>query len=490
MTAKQTSRLLGAGACLMLVIVFICIPNRSKTNIRIVIHDGDAPIPGALATVPGEAKTLESDSQGRVMLDPKSLGKIIAIAARGYFIERFPVSGPENIVQLKRVEGDNPEYDWVHSSKGEGNCAGCHQEIHKQWQSGAHGNGLSNSRFLKMYKSGGNPQKESKNWSLWHDFPEGRQVCASCHAPSLKPLEDGLEDITSVDPARIRGIECDFCHKVSGLRDREIGLSHGRDLLELRRPVKGQVFFGPLADAQAGDDSYSPIFKDSRYCASCHEGVLFGQRVYTTYSEWLASPSALRGESCQSCHMKPDGKMINIAPGSGGLERNAQTLASHDLMPGGKLAMLQNAIRMEVSVVPQGERTIVMVQLLALGVGHKVPTGHVDHHLLLKVDAIGVSKTLKPIKGLVLSNWLGKSQAGEGGVVLGRPNLNGEMDALVPFWKAIRDPEDTRLEPGKIREYRWEYPADVSRVRVQLSYRAGWDSDENAMVIQEKTIKP
>lgn len=490
MITMRATLLALAGVCLLFVIGFICISNKKKAAVQVVVLDGGTPVQGAVVTIAGVGSTLESDGSGRVYLESWHIGKSAAIAAQGFFIEHIQVPDGASQVHLRRVEDDQPDYEWVHSSRGKGNCASCHPEIEKQWAQGAHGNGLMNSRFLHLYKAPGQPGTDPENWSLWHDFPEGRTACVSCHAPSLKPLEEGVEDITQVNLDRLHGIECDFCHKVNAVRNREIGLSHGRDMLEQRRPSKGQVFFGPLKDAKGGDDSYSPIYQDSRYCASCHEGVLFGRRVYSTYSEWLASPAGARGMQCQACHMKADGRMTNIAPGAGGREREAGSLASHDLMPGGKLVMLRSAIGMEVVTASNEGRTGVLVRLLASGVGHRVPTGHVDHHLLLKVVALSDSKIMQPTSGMMLPAWLGKRYEGGGGVVLGRPNLDDEKKSLVPFWKAAREPQDSRLEADKVREYRWEFSGNCDEVRVQLCYRAGWSSRGGEMMIVEKTIKP
>ena len=50
--------------------------------------------------------------------------------------------------------------------------------------------------------------------------------------------------------------------------------------------------------------------QDSRFCASCHQfdmaTAINGKPLQNTYREWLESPYAEQGISCQSCHM-PDG---------------------------------------------------------------------------------------------------------------------------------------------------------------------------------------
>src|SRR5207244_7472645 len=94
-----------------------------------------------------------------------------------------------------------------------------------------------------------------------------------------------------------------------------LGVTHGRYILGLLRPAEGQLFFGPLDDVDRGEDALAPIYGESRYCASCHEGVVFGVRVYSTYSEWLDSPARREGKQCQTCHMTPTGTLTHLAPG-------------------------------------------------------------------------------------------------------------------------------------------------------------------------------
>src|SRR5206468_1854550 len=82
-------------------------------------------------------------------------------------------------------------------------------------------------------------------------------------------------------------------------------------------PERGQLFFGPLDDVDRGEDVASAFQRDSRFCAACHEGTVFGVPVYTTYSEWTESPAGRRGQSCQGCHLAPTGTLTNLAPGLG-----------------------------------------------------------------------------------------------------------------------------------------------------------------------------
>ena len=81
----------------------------------------------------------------------------------------------------------------------------------------------------------------------------------------------------------------------------------GQDSNPAKQERPKQLFFGPLDDVDRGEDAFSPLYRESRYCASCHEGIVFGVHVYSTYSEWLSSPARRAGKQCQDCHMAPTG---------------------------------------------------------------------------------------------------------------------------------------------------------------------------------------
>src|SRR5262249_48794666 len=149
------------------------------------------------------------------------------------------------------------------------------------------------------------------------------------------------------------------------------GLTHGRFGLALLRPTHGQLFFGPLDDVDRGDDAYSPLYRDARYCASCHEGTVFGVHVYSTWSEWRDRPAGRAGKQCQGCHTVPTGRTNNIAPGKGGLARDPHTLGNHLFFAGSREAMLRDGVCLVVEAGTAGE---VVVTLDAARAGHRVPT--------------------------------------------------------------------------------------------------------------------
>jgi hypothetical protein len=273
-----------------------------------------------------------------------------------------------------------------------------------------------------------------------------------------------------------QGVHCDYCHKVHEVATEKLGLTHGRFAQRLLRPSSGQLFFGPLDDVDRGEDSYSPLQKDSRLCAACHEGIVFGVHVYSTYSEWLASPARSAGKQCQDCHMTPSGRLTNIARGAGGIERDPHTLASHDFLPGGKSQMLRRSLHVEVTAKKVEETWQVAVEVVARNVGHRVPTGFIDRHLLLVVDAQNEQGRDVPLKSGPVLPWASGAFAGQPGRLFGKLLTDNQGRGPIPFWRPAAEPTDTRLMPEEPVCSEFILPAQTRRVQVRLIYRPFWES--------------
>lgn len=378
--------------------------------------------PGASVRWKGTPLRAIADEHGFFSL-PWREGRLTA-SAPGHFI-----AGPTLRLRPLPME-DHDGYEWVDPSpdpREEGRCANCHREIHREWAASAHGRGLSD-RFLSVYGR------------LLKEKPDGAGVCASCHSPAL-PDGEALDDLREAKGFKA-SIHCDFCHKVAGLEG-EPGLAHGKHAMKLLRPKEGQLFFGPLDDVDRGEDAYSPLYRDSRYCAACHEGMVFGTAVYTTYSEWKASPAARQGKHCQHCHMKPTGRMTNIAPGRGGIERDPMNLGNHSFWDGGREEMLRRSLVLDAWI--EGEDAVVRV--VARDVGHRVPTGWIERELALEVEGLDAA-----------------------GRVIGHGRWVYAKKMNRPFWDHP-EIEDTRLVPDVPDTRRFRFGKGLERVRARLVHR-------------------
>jgi hypothetical protein len=243
----------------------------------------------------------------------------------------------------------------------------------------------------------------------------------------------------------------------------------------LLRPAHGRLQFGPLDDVDRGEDTFSPLYRDSRYCASCHEGVVFGVPVYTTYSEWLVSPARREGKQCQHCHMAPTGRMTNMAPGHGGVERDPHTLGNHRFFRNSPAAMLRKSIETATHLQKKADSVHFTLQVRATGVGHRAPTGYIDRQLIVLVEGKDTSgKPLLPYSGPTLPASTGPEMAGQPGKLHARALRDFEGHTPAPFWRANPDVMDTRLFPEQNEESTYLFPPNVKQVRVRILYRRFW----------------
>ena len=329
----------------LLGLLLLTLPVSHWAILRGRVVDADGPIGGARVRFQSTPTVARTDAYGRFRLPAAVSGRVTAWK-EGYFIGGSP-SESSSLIHLTRLPSeDNAEYEWVDPAPDPSaihNCANCHAEIYREWSHSGHARSVNGQHFRNLYEGTDWHGKPGVGWGLLTQYPDGAGVCASCHAPAAREY-----DLRQVKGVAAQRVHCDYCHKIESVADGTIGLSHGRFNLRLMRPSEGQLFFGALDDVDRGEDAYAPLYRDSRYCASCHEGVVFGVHVYSTFSEWQASPAARQGRQCQDCHMKPTGRMSNMAPGHGGIERDPHTLANHRFFAGSQEAMLRRAVKASV----------------------------------------------------------------------------------------------------------------------------------------------
>lgn len=444
------------------------------------------PVAAAVVRVQGRGASTKSDEQGRFEL-PRLGGNAgewtLTASKAGYFIGGVTLSAGAKAqpieIELTPLPGaDCARYEWVDptpEAADERRCGNCHQEIYDEWKLSGHAAAANHRRFVNLYDGRDWDGRSGRGWSLLAEHPHGAGVCSSCHAPSLEPDEPAFDDLRRVSGVAAEGVHCDLCHKIRDVSTEHLGLAHGRFAIEWLRPEQGQVFFGPLDDVARGEDVYSPLQKSSRLCASCHEGVVFGVPVYTTYSEWLESPARRQGKQCQTCHMAPSGSLTNIAPGAGGIERDPMTLASHRLLPGGREAMLKKCLKLSIHCDRTPVECEVRVELAARDVGHRVPTGFIDRHLALCVETFDAQgQAIDAVSGPRLPAAAGRSLGKRPGRLFARLLNEPDGRAPAPFWRPGVTFVDTRLGPEKPETIRWTFPPGIRRVRVRLWYRRFW----------------
>ena len=494
--------LLGLG---LLLISASCTSHQDDVT-GIVVDENAMPIP--YATVSIQATDLEtlSDQKGRFTLTGLTSGEAAFVTAwcSGYYINGVDIVTENTngivIVLHPHTDRDNPDYTWLpstfHEGQGENQgCAACHSNQGTalnfslpvdEWLQDAHAFSAINPRFLTMYsgtdihgnqspptrfvynREYGNiplpPDPEEPYYGPGYklDFQGTAGNCGACHTPLA-----AIDTPYSIDPTQLNGVEtegisCDFCHKVWDVSlDPDLSLPFvnmpGVLSFEFRRPPEGHQFFaGPLDDVAPGEDTYSPVQTESQFCAPCHFGVFWDTVVYNSFGEWLESSYSdpLDGRTCQDCHMPRLGNTHFVLPERGGVQRDPETLFSHNMPGASDPDLLQNALSMDVSAVGAGDTVTVTVMLVNDNTGHHIPTDSPLRQMILLVEALDADgNELTQLSGPTVPNWggIGSPEDGYYGGLPGKgyakilQEIWTEISPSGAYWNPTRVLSDNRL---------------------------------------------
>ena len=528
----------------------------------IVLDEEQKPIPGAVVREKGTDHTTTTDSQGEFTLEGIFPDKTVMITAwaSGYFngggdVEVHSGERELKITLIKHAEADCTDYEWVSAFLEPGvkgsQCEHCHaravdsndpKEVNfpfHEWSQDAHSRSTQNERFMSMYlgqdvkgnqsqptrsgysrEYGRFPLRPDKSQAYFGpgyelDFPDTTGNCAACHAPAASINLPYQTDPTVLTGTGTEGVTCDFCHKVWDVHlDSSSGLPlanmPGVLSYEFRRPPEGHQFFaGPYDDVAPFEDTYSPIQRESQFCAPCHFGVFWDTQIYNSFGEWLASPysDAETGKTCQDCHMPP-GKVDHFARYSvGGMQRDPMTIFSH-LMPGASdPTLLQNAVRLDVNAMLKENSVVVEVTVTNDQTGHHVPTDSPLRQMILLVEATdGDGNTLPLVAGEIIPEWGGVGDplqgyyAGLPGKIFSKV-LNELWTEVTPtgaYWNPTQILSDNRLAAFESDSTTYIFSKSgtgMDSVEVTILFRRafkslmdqkGWAVDD--IVMEEETV--
>ncbi len=191
-------------------------------------------------------------------------------------------------------------------------CRGCHGEIYGQWKGSMHANAFPDPVFHALWAIG---EVETKGFT--------RNLCAGCHTPIGTMAEEVVfhaagattRPYFSVGEIAARGVQCDFCHTVTGSTWKDTPSGDPENASLLVSP--GKVKRGPYVDARspAHQTAFSALHDSAEFCGSCHHVFhpVTQFPIERTYDEWKQGPYAQAGIICQDCHMMPVEKAVEAA---------------------------------------------------------------------------------------------------------------------------------------------------------------------------------
>ncbi len=452
-----------------------------------IVVDGNGPIENATVRVRATDNVTTTSVDGRFVLGALIEGQKIEVTAwaEGYYIANTYVTPTISGLTLTLRHyhtTDHPSYTWPSPISGTsaGACGNCHPMIVSQWITNGHGSATFNPRFYSLYNGTDLTGTTSIGPGYLNDFPGTAGNCANCHAPGAGV--DGYlnTDMNSVRELITATIHCDYCHKIGGVfLNPATGLVYpnapGVGSQQILRPPPGDnIFFGPYDDIH-DPDTRLPLISESAYCAPCHQFSMWGTPIYESFNEWLTSPYAEAGITCQKCHMPPNGDTSFALPEVGGLAHPPERIPSHLDRGAVDVDLLQNSVILTVSARQIVDQIEVTVSITNTNVGHHVPTDHPGRHMILTLHATDAQgHDLIQQAGEVVPAW-GGAQAGTSGKVFAKilqDVATGEAP-VVSYWKQTRIISDTRLAAlqGDLSQYTFAAPPDGGPITVTVELR-------------------
>jgi len=477
---------------------------------RIVDDINSAPLAGALVSVRArpDIAPVRTAADGSFVLPLAKPGvfEIAAAvdfdpaAANAYFTDTQQVfDGLTNIeIRLSRLPAaDNPDYQPPAANQS---CIGCHFQYYQEWTGARHAGAANNFWVRDLYSGDGSPGGAAGYVFRDTHAADNSGLCATCHAPLedvFTPGELNFDDV--VTPAGRDGVTCLACHQISHVNDNVDALHHlGNATYRFPQADAQTSFhvFGALPDTDRipMQNVYQPQFKESQFCASCHEykNPTTGAPGQATYSEWLASPYAIPGpefRSCQDCHMPSRGDTGSI--GSGGPERPASQRHSHAFV-GATAETLSANIDLRTVLAREGQTLRVDAEVENRA-GHAFPSGISIRNAVLHVEARIGGVRLQQTGGPTIPFWGSDDVPGvQAGDVAGRPGrgyakllagrINGSGAVVSPVLFIDAESATDTLIPSAaidISQYRFAVPpgtpeSAVVTMDVRLLYRRAW----------------
>jgi hypothetical protein len=512
--------------------VFVRAENAARHFSGVVVDSKGQPLDKAVVRLQGTSLSTVTDTSGRFRLHAGDAvaSKYVTAWKQGFFNggQAVATEGTEYRISLNPVPvEDNTRYGWLPSSHDQSakptddtlkskSCQECHTLLTEQWRKSTHGTSAVNPLFLAFFSGTDKQGKKGAGPGYKTDFPNSSGNCSTCHVPLLALNNPFNSDPRDAGEGAREGVTCDLCHKIDAVRIDSSGGYPGILSYKFNRPTGGhQLFYGPYQDVFPGDDSYHPLYKESRYCAPCHNGKFWDVEMYSEYREWAESAYAARGVHCQDCHMAPDGIMTRFAlENEGGVERGPETIPSHLFLGSGDRAFMAEAVDLNVRTELHGDVLNVIVAVRNVKAGHHYPTGNPMRNMILLVEATdGAGRGLSLIDGARVPLWGGVGEVKERNYagLPGKGFAKVLRDAIpypdsqrgrhfrpeypAPHWRPALVESDSRIPANgsDVSTYRFRVPSGMNapiQVTSRLIYRRAYKSwlDEKRFAMDEMEI--
>jgi len=374
-------------------------------------------------------------------------------------------------------------------------CGGCHSEIFSQWENSMHNLSQKDPIYLSL------SEFLLKGLTDKDELLEA-QSCVKCHVPvgfvTGYPLKTS-DDREKIDELSIQGIQCDYCHSVTGAKKM---FNNGLILSPGNGEEDPGIKRGPYKDSESDfhETAYSEFHTSSKICGTCHnvKHVVFNTPLESTYDEWEKGPyyssNPEKNVTCQDCHMyqrpgipatgstpRPPNK--GYASDDGPIRDHVFThyfVGGNKQVPGlfgdkGKLKMaeerLRNAAHLSINDHLASKQSL-KIKITNSGAGHYLPTGLTDiRQMWLEINIENENQKIIYSSGQLDSNGYLPQDA----IIFNTVYGDGKGNPVVNISKAREILKDKRIPPLEsvyetitLPQGKWKHLT----VKVKLLYRS------------------